>query len=35
MDYRDYNDNEILSYIYENNEEANEILYKKFEPLIT
>lgn len=35
MDYRDYNDNEILSYIYENNEEANEILYKKYEPLIT
>ena len=35
MDYRDYNDNEILSYIYENNEEANEILYKKYEPLTT
>lgn len=34
MDYRDYNDNEILSYIYENNEDASEILYKKYEPLI-
>ena len=34
MDYRDYNDNEVLSYIYENNEEASEILYKKYEPLI-
>lgn len=34
MDYRDYNDNEVLSYIYENNEDAREILYKKYEPLI-
>lgn len=34
MDYRDYNDNEVLSYIYENNEEASEILYKKYESLI-
>ena len=35
MDYRDYNDNELLSYIAENNEEASEILYKKYMPLVT
>lgn len=34
MDYHDYNDFELLSYIEENNEEANEILFKKYEPLI-
>lgn len=34
MDYRDYNDNELLSYISENNEDANDIIYKKYEPLI-
>jgi len=34
MDYRDYNDFELLSYIEENNEEANEILFNKYEPLI-
>lgn len=34
MDYRDYNDSELLSYIAENNEEANEIIFKKYEPLI-
>lgn len=35
MDYRDYNDNELLSYIAESNEEAGEILYKKYMPLVT
>ncbi len=35
MKYRDYNDNELLDYIAENNEEANEILYEKYRPLIT
>lgn len=34
MKYRDYNDNELLSYIAENNEEAVEILYEKYRPLI-
>ena len=34
MDYRDYNDSELLSYIAENNEEANDIIFKKYEPLI-
>ena len=34
MNYRDFNDNELLSYICENNEEANTILFKKYEPLI-
>lgn len=34
MDYRDFNDYELLSYIAENNEEANNILIKKYEPLI-
>ncbi len=33
-DYRDYNDYELLSYIEENNEEANNIIFKKYEPLI-
>ena len=32
--YRDYNDYELLSYIGENNEEASEILYEKYRPLI-
>lgn len=35
MNYRDYNDNELLSYVSENNEEASEIIYKKYLPLIT
>lgn len=35
MNYKDYNDNELLFYISENNEDANEIIYKKYEPLIT
>lgn len=34
MDYRDYNDNELLLYISENNEDASEIIFKKYEPLI-
>lgn len=35
MDYKDYNDNELLSYIAENNEDASEIIYKKYMPLVT
>lgn len=34
MDYTDYNDSELLLYISENNEEASEIIFKKYEPLI-
>ena len=34
MDYKDYNDYELLSYIAEGNEDANNILIKKYEPLI-
>ena len=34
MDYKDYNDNELLWYIAEQNEMATDILYKKYEPLI-
>ncbi|MDO4962495.1 MAG: sigma-70 family RNA polymerase sigma factor [bacterium] len=34
MDYKDYNDYELLSYIKEGNEDANNILIKKYEPLI-
>lgn len=34
MNYKEYNDNELLYYISENNEEALEIIYKKYEPLI-
>lgn len=34
MNYRNFNDNELLSYISESNEEANTILFKKYEPLI-
>jgi len=30
----EHNDNELLYYISENNEEASELLYKKYEPLI-
>ena len=35
MNYHDYNDFELLSYIAENNEEANEIIFQKYEPLIS
>ena len=34
MNYKDYNDNELIMYINENLEEANEIMYKKYEPFI-
>lgn len=34
MEYNDFNDFELLSYIGEQNEEASEILYKKYQPLI-
>lgn len=34
MNYKEFNDFELLSYINENNEEANEIIFKKYEPLI-
>lgn len=34
MDYKDYNDYELLSYIAEGNEDANNIIIKKYEPLI-
>lgn len=34
MNYKEYNDNELLYYVHENNEEAVEIVYKKYEPLI-
>ncbi len=34
MKYQNYNDNELLNYIAEANEEANEILYEKYRPLI-
>lgn len=34
MNYRDYNDFELLSYVSENNEEASEVLFEKYRPLI-
>lgn len=34
MNYKDYNDNELLSYAAENNEDASEILYEKYMPLV-
>ena len=34
MEYKDFNDYELLSYIKEGNEEANNIIIKKYEPLI-
>ena len=34
MNYRDYNDNELINYVSENNEEAIEIIYEKYKPLI-
>lgn len=33
--YRDYNDNELLYLIKDSSEEAHEILYKKYEPIIS
>lgn len=35
MKYKDYNDNELLMYICEGNEDANDILLKKYEPIIS
>lgn len=34
MNYQEYNDYELIQYISENNEEANNIMFKKYEPLI-
>ena len=34
MEYKEYNDLELISYIKEQNEEANEIMYIKYKPLI-
>lgn len=34
MNYSELNDNELIYYINENNEEANNIIIKKYEPLI-
>lgn len=35
MEYNDYNDNELISYIAEGNEDANNLLIEKYKPLIT
>ena len=35
MDYSNLNDYELIYYINENNEEANNIIIKKYEPMIT
>lgn len=34
MNYKEYNDYELLHYIAENNEEANSIMFQKYEPFI-
>ena len=34
MKYRDYNDNELIYYVSENNEDAKEIIYEKYKPFI-
>jgi RNA polymerase sigma factor, sigma-70 family len=34
MDYRDYSDSELIYYVRENNEDANMIIFNKYEPLI-
>lgn len=34
MNYRDFNDNELIAYIKESNEEANNIIFEKYRPLI-
>lgn len=34
MNYKDYSDFELISYIRENSEEANEILFQKYKPMI-
>ena len=35
MEYKDYNDNELINYIAEGNEDANNLLIEKYKPLIT
>ncbi len=35
MKYKNFNDQELISYVSENIEEANEILFEKYRPLIT
>lgn len=35
MNYRDLNDYELISYVKEHNEEANQIMYEKYKPLVT
>jgi len=35
MNYRDYNDFELLSYVSDCNEEASEVLFEKYRPLIS
>lgn len=34
MNYKDYNDYELIDYVNDNNEEAMEIIYEKYKPLI-
>lgn len=34
MNYKEYNDYELLSYVNDNDEEATEIIYNKYQPLI-
>lgn len=34
MEYEEYNDYELINYISEDSEEANDIMFKKYEPLI-
>ena len=34
MEYKDFNDYELLNYIAENNEEANNIIFKKYSTVI-
>lgn len=34
MDYSNYNDYELLNYVFEGNEDANNIILKKYEPLV-
>lgn len=34
MNYKDYSDFELINYIRENSEEANEILFQKYKPII-
>lgn len=34
MKYKEYNDNELLSYVAENNEDANNIIFEKYKPFI-